>query len=213
MSEVYWIAGAANWDSPGGTDAWLDHSGLKPAWIDEIFWLAQPKFQRILNLPEHARQWPVSGPTAHRLLQLIINDMLCGMNDLVLLAESLAQAISLAVLATPQAVGRYNLLPLGRLQPIRGIHSGDMPTNAAKAMVIDLAAKEVEPESVHLMVNPGSTMEMPAALPSMKKLEVDASDGLIRSLQTLLNALRNQTARAGLYVDGTPEIATLLEVL
>ncbi len=214
MSEVYWIAGAQNWEASQGIDAWLARIGLKPTWIDEIFWLSSPGAPVFSNLPDRSRQWDVTAATAHRLLQLILSDLLCGKNDFVVLVESRGQTISLAALATPQAVGRYNLLPAGRLAALSGLHQGQPAPEIVKAVMANLAEFELEPESVSCLASAnGSGLNLTPNFTQAQLLKLPGDAGLVESILALRDALKNQPAKTGLLFYGESSLATLLEVL
>ncbi len=214
MSEVYWITGAKGWEASQGIDVWLARNGLKPAWINEVFWLSQPGDPVISSLPSRASQWNLVGTAAHRLLQLILSDLLYGRNDLVLLVESLGQTVSLAALATPQAVGRFNLEAAGRLKALGRLHQGQPSHDAVNFLRSNLIEMEVEPESLGcFVITGGSNSNLDAVALPAKVVELPVGSGLIESVLALLDVLKNQPAKTGVLVDGEFSLATLLEVL
>jgi very-short-patch-repair endonuclease len=115
MSEVYWLGGA----DQAGWQAEISRLGVRPAWIEEVHWVgmeAQPGW--LVQAP--AFSWPPLEGLEARLAQDAARLILSAERSLVLLAAPGGAAL----LASPRAVGRLNLVPAVRLEAWGALPAG-----------------------------------------------------------------------------------------
>ena len=211
MIEVYWIAGVRNLDDPGGLESWLANAGLKINWIDEIFWLSDSNAPIVPSLPNRASYWSLTGTPSHRLLHLIMSELLLAKNDLVLLVEQPGENFSLAVLGTPRAVGRFNLLPEIRLCAMDQWSVSLALPEIQKKLKSQLAEIDLELSSIGILAHRvDQNIDLNLDLPGVRKIELRPGCGLIDSLVSIITAMKNQSVKTGLFIDGN---ATILEVV
>jgi hypothetical protein len=179
MNEVYWIAGAEMNTLPeqltppsNGQEAdvllgkLLKASGVKPGWVDEIHWYSDPVVD---NLPQElilGEEFPCDIPTFgwaaqkgldYYLFHSIVRAILAGDNHLVCFGQKEGSNISAMLLASPTAVGRYNLIPQGCLA-IRLVFPANLSQKSKVFMQIlrdRLTKNEIDPEKVTYLAMPG----------------------------------------------------------
>ncbi|HZU87295.1 MAG TPA: DUF559 domain-containing protein [Anaerolineaceae bacterium] len=105
MSEVYWLGGAeqAGWEKE------YSRLRIRPAWIDEAHWFGMP--EQSLGSDPTSFSWPALPGLQARLLQDCARMIQAAERSLVLLASPMG----VALLASPRAIGRLNLMPDVRL--------------------------------------------------------------------------------------------------
>lgn len=142
MSEVYVISGGEIPPDAGGLPGWLEQQRIKASWLDEIHWLG---IDSVPGIVFDGRQitWPVTGPAAHRLLHLILGEMLLGKREMSLLVQSAGSRLYGLLLGSPAALGRRNRLPLARLTALTPARSG-VPSSLAALIGAELENNEVE---------------------------------------------------------------------
>ena len=137
MTEVFWVAGADLWYSEESAAHGLTHrmaqeligavlekASARLAWLDQVIWICEGtgalSDAQQARLSEATGQkplvtWPQPGGSPHYLLHAASRSVLAGDCDLVALAQSGQTTGAAALLASPKAVGRYNLLPRARI--------------------------------------------------------------------------------------------------
>lgn len=109
MSEVYWIAGGDAADIP----ALLEGTRVKPERVDQTIWLgkAPPEFNPLGAF----FGWGLAPLLDHYMLQAAGRTILTGGADLIVIGQQVGQGFAVALLASPVAVGKFNILPRARL--------------------------------------------------------------------------------------------------
>lgn len=133
MSEAWWLAGSlcAPSDLQMTIPVILQKSGVPRSAIREthIFGPVDPA-----PTGESIFQWNVDALASHRLLHFIFLSVQNHEPDLLLLLESYNGQAAIALIGSPGAAGRSNLLPLARLQAAQGHgHTDNIPPGNAAA--------------------------------------------------------------------------------
>lgn len=200
MADVFWLGGFSLRDD---FHAGLKSVGLKPEWVQEAHVLGDST-----TLPlTPVYHWPAQAATAHRLLHFTCQALQSADLDLLLLADG-DQA---AALASPRAVGRWNLLPRANLCA-RFSYTADLePPKFLPALAVHLLAAEIDPEQPGCAValEPAEFALAPA-FPAIQWLEPIQS-GPIAQLNRLCAALEERSAALGLFF--SPGLATVIERL
>jgi len=114
MSDIFWINGFELNESRPPLQDGLEKAGVRPVMIEVVHSIMNPadqlfdhpwdKFQAVFR-------WLPQAMLGDLLLQDACRALLIREYNLVLLAEKEDNSIHCALLASPQAVGRYNLMP------------------------------------------------------------------------------------------------------
>jgi hypothetical protein len=114
MSDIFWITGFEIKGSNPGLRDGLESAGIHPAWIEVVHSIMDPADQR-MDAPwsefQAIYRWSRQVLLCDFLLQDACRALLTSEHNLVLLAEKEAGSVHYALLASPQAIGRYNLMP------------------------------------------------------------------------------------------------------
>ena len=138
MTEVYWVAGSTvqfSDDEVHASDAEqrietplisavLKNASARIEWVDQFFWINRDSEN--LNTADHAvfwktikqkplMKWSGQAGLPHYLIHALSRSILAGDCDMAVIAESEQFSGSAALLVSPKAVGRYNLLPRARV--------------------------------------------------------------------------------------------------
>lgn len=130
MSEVYWIAGYEFQSLEVGADCPLNvedeadfyssslkKSGVQADWIRQFHRMSSCSVEETQKLAHKSAffNWQASSGLDHYLLNSIIRAALTDDVDLAAVFQREAQQSGLVLIASPKAVGRYNLLPAARI--------------------------------------------------------------------------------------------------
>ena len=122
MPETYWLGGCAcpPGDLAAALPGLLARAGLRLGQVPELHLMGSAPAGLSLpaSLPVYA--WPASPMEEHRLLHLMIQSVQAGQPEMVLLLEVLNGRAAAALLGSPAAAGRRNLLPLACLRIAEG---------------------------------------------------------------------------------------------
>jgi hypothetical protein len=213
MSEVYWITGGEIKLPGDNISEELVAAGIRPGWIDEVHWISTqesrlPVFTE--NLP--AYRWNVGAITAHRLLHLLLSDLLTNSREIILLGEICASQVCFSLLGSPQAAGRYNLLPRFRLSDQPLMIEGNWDDRLSRWSQ-HLEGLLIEPPSI-AWISAASLSEtvQTGYFPNARLISPAPDAGLLTRLHLLLARLEETRTQAGLLVeeDGMAS-ATLIE--
>ena len=183
MTEVYWIAGTDFRISEEGHTSYAERlSGhsliqtiLKEAaaqmdWVDQWLWMdetpedlnidGQVGFRNTLE-QKPLLKWtgPVGSP--HYLLHAMSRSILVGDCDLAVVAQMEQSAGSAALLASPKAVGRYNLLPRARI--LERWELGCTVKDLAPQVLERIEKAKRDPDAVRLILLPSQAEVPPEA--------------------------------------------------
>lgn len=200
MADVFWLGDFSLRDD---FHAGLRSVGLKAGWVQEAHVLGDST-----ALPLKAvYHWPEQVAPAHRLLHFACQALQSADLDLLLLAGG----DRAAALASPRAVGRWNLLPRANLCA-RFSYAPDLePEKFLPALAVQLLAAEIDPEKPGCAValEPAEFALAPA-FPAIEWLEPTRS-GPVAQLNRLCAALEERSADLGLFL--SPGLATVIERL
>jgi len=212
----------------------FEKSGVPPRRIreihwhggDEEFWLSSLG-QTLGFAPDLARfQWPTVPLLAHSALQNIARSIEDGEADLVLLAQETAGQAVVLLLASPGAVGVYNLSPKARIGQKLALSSA--PNGLLKAACV--ALNKVDRESAEQDAEPPGAVNM-QWLASAKRLDAPSAEeifpgarwvkpgeetppGDLFLLRALVTRLEEEKAQRGLLLSEGPQksgLVTLVE--
>jgi hypothetical protein len=136
MSEVYWVWGGEITGAAEVSGLIQSQAGIRPAWVEELHWLAAP-----LNKSECLGDgfpaslpifyWDMPGMQDHFLLQATGRAVMLEQRSLAVIAVEKQGKLAIVVLASPRAVGRYNLMPHARLVFLPSLQSNEKPDQIA----------------------------------------------------------------------------------
>ncbi len=119
MSETYWLlsTSAPTAELSDALSQAMHRAGIQPQWILERHQIGNISLPEELPTPAACYAWPVQQPAAQRLLNLLISSVQRNDPELLLIIEQLDphQPCTAALLGSPSAAGRRNLLPQARL--------------------------------------------------------------------------------------------------
>ncbi len=244
MSEVYWIGGAAvSWvDAEQATAAGepdemafallnslFKLTGVKGAWIDEVNWMIEAGWHRSARLAlEEAGvresapvfYWPVETLLDHLLLQATARSVLAQDCHLMLFGQQDASGASLALLSSPQPVGRYNLSPRARLEARIALNPPER-ARALPALAQALERRELDPGATTWLaatsdVGMDELRQDQQAFPQGRWLPPPARPqaGAAFRLAQLVEKLEEEQAAQGLLISalpGQPVVATIVQ--
>ncbi len=198
MPDVFWLGEMSL--QPGEFQDGLHELDLRSEWIQEAHQLGD-----LLEIPiQAAYRWPEEPAAAHRLLHFCCQALQTGDLDVLLLAAGETSA----VLASPRAVGRWNLLPRANLSARFSYPPGSPPEDFLPALALQMAAAEIDAEAVGLASAPsGEPFPLAPAFPAAAWLETDAN--LPAGLNRLCAAVEAQSAAFGLLF--SPGLASVVE--
>lgn len=198
MPDVFWLGELPL--RPDGFDAGLRRLGLKIDWVQEVHTLGDA-----LEIPiEAVYRWPGELTAAHRLLHFACQALQTGDLDVLLLAAGETST----VLASPRAVGRWNLLPRANLSARFSYPPGTSPNGFLPALALQMAAAQIDTQAAGLASAPGGKpFALAPAFPAAAWLEADAN--LPAGLNRLCAAVEAQSAAFGLLF--SPGLASVVE--
>ncbi|HWQ04462.1 MAG TPA: hypothetical protein VN452_03825 [Longilinea sp.] len=201
MADVFWLGELSLLASAFSNG--LRSLALKPEWIQEAHVLGQAPELPIKTL----YRWPGDSSAAHRLLHFACQALESGDLDLLLLASGQGAT----VLASPDAVGRWNLLPRASLSACFS-YPPDTPSDQfLSALAYRLATVEIEPAQDGYAAALGEIeFSLAPAFPAVKWLPRQVLD-LTAQLNRVCAALENQPANLGLLFSAG--LATVIERL
>jgi hypothetical protein len=205
MSEVYWVWGGEITTSGELSGLLQAQAGIRPAWIEEMHWLSAFAGQSATAVDGFSAslplfRWEMPGMQDHYLLQSVGRAVMLEHRDLVVIVEEKQAKLSALALASPRAVGRYNLLPHARLifLPSIQIRPGHEPIDSAQTAAGLLEPIQLPLDQVTWLADSG---------------EWDGS-GALGSINELVNSLDINKGSNALLVSPTSfgvALGTLLE--
>jgi hypothetical protein len=227
MSEAYWFGGLhRDWLVPSNDDvdrlfterqqtltSLTGKFGLKPARLNRVDWFTGQMngLYRREALPEGLSTaplsflWPALPLFSHAILQNACAGLILEENSLAALVEENQTSVEAALLGSPAAVGKYNLIPHARMRAhfsagwaVDPLLNGFEPISAA------LEKLDVEPASIAALAFNG-----PFPLEEIKRPEVwretpccpiPSEKSLLPALNWLAETLRDSEGSAGLLI-------------
>lgn len=198
MTAIFWLG---SFPLESGFPEGLRSLGLKIEWVQEAHLLGDAP-----ELPiQPAYRWPVGVSSSHRLLHFACQTLLSGDLEVLLLAGG-GQA---ALLASPKAVGRWNLTPRASLSSRLNYRPDASPDQYLAALALRLMAAEIDPEQAGLAL--ALEQAEPPLAPAFPAVAWMAHDqpNFLAALNHLCAALEERSTGLGLLF--TPGLATVIE--
>ncbi len=196
MSEAYCFASLLMPSTNDPIASLCSSVGLRPQRIDVLHRLDAPDTQADPGLPVF--DWPAAPLLDHFVLQQVCAALADGKMELAVICQFGGDQAAAVLLGGPAAVGRYNLPPEARLQPLTPL-SGESGL-ASRAAAAALGALPEDGRITHLAGD--LTADVLPLLEAAQAL--DEKRGVLFQLQALLAAradwslLASHTAGAGL---------------
>ena len=180
--------------------------GVRPAWVDELHLIEQAPSEDASSLGLSLFHWAPAPLLDHFLLHALWRAQMSRTGDLAGLASQIESELCLAVLISPQAVGRWNLFPRARLSACLQFP----PSASADQIVEKLAASGCEPETLALASTDGELAGqiLGQAFPAAASLAEQGSAAA--RLNALAAALEEKQAAGGLLLSSAPGSPLLL---
>jgi|GEM_PF-1263135 len=204
-------------------------AGLQPQRLQEIHWCGGDPDYWLTSLihqvgfsAEIARfQWPVAPLISHFVLQNAARSIETGARDLILLSQVSGERVTALLLASPAAVGRYNLAPRARIAACFSIGLDSKQRAGSPEAFLETARSVIEKSGedladVHLL----AAERLPAnkavnkGFPSASWLNSSVRGGDYALLHALVSRLEEEKQRFGLLLSTGPQstgLATLVE--
>lgn len=231
MEEVYWIAGSELHYPPEEmtpemhvqkgalvAESALAAARIRPVWVDEVHWLSDldlPGVPRAalteagLSAEKPLLEWGSIPILDHMLLQSAALAILAEDNHLVFLGRQVGCATSALLLASPTAVGRYNLNPVARLLGRLTLRIN--PKDSAetlKTIFRQLERKELDPSRISwIALSEGLSSWDTSPLPGVSLISVAACCpvGAFYQANTLIRTLAETGSACGLLISASQD--------
>lgn len=213
LNEVYWIKGFHAEVSGEAFGRLMQMAGAREEWLDAVYWRADA-LGGMCPCPVPLFEWGAGPLSDHHLLQAAAWAILSGERHLLAVGTG---DNHFALLASPQAVGRYNLMPEVRLTARCGGLADsrlELGVNIQRA----LQACSYAPEDIAVLGAQGFSTrgDFAAAFVNARTSAPASQNGLgaVGALNALAQDLMSHKTRLGLLVGARlPGIylATLLE--
>jgi hypothetical protein len=198
FNEVYWIAGGENDDLP----ALLAQAHVKPAWVDQTIWLGSAPSD--FTPPGAFFAWAQAPLLDHYLLHAAGRTILTGGADLIVFGQQMGKGWAVALLASPMAVGRYNIMPAARLAAFFTLTAG------CGELTDKIIAAGFDPAKLRVLAVDGQ--DDPIILPGVKRLALPRGYGscAVRGLNRLALRKKGAGVLLGRHTD-SPALAVVVE--
>jgi hypothetical protein len=199
MADVYWLGQLSTQAGAFFND--LRSLGVKPEWIQEAHLLGETP-----DLPFNSLyRWPGEPTAAHRLLHFACQALESGDLDLLLLASGQIATL----LASPDAVGRWNLLPRASLSACFSYPPEIPPVQFLAALAYRLTTVEIDPaQDGYAATLDGMDFLLGPTFPAVQWLPHQDLD-LTAQLNRICETLENNPAKLGLLFSAG--LATVIE--
>ena len=212
MSDIFWVLGSDLGESQPSLAEVIAAAGILPSWIEIAHLIAETPDQAreiapgIFPITYHwSREDAQPGFIFHDVLRLL----LIREKNLALLAEKDQAAVHFVLLASPQALGRYNLMPHAHVTAW-----WTLPPLALSALPQKLDKSGFDPELVKWVIGEnGLGQQAITTFPAARPIE-QVPDSIIGKLNCLIHQLDQTKSSHGLLLTGsagTPLLATLVE--
>ncbi len=212
MSDIFWIMGTDLDEKQSSLLERMAAGGVMPTWVEiahliadspqEAGEIAAGKFPITYHW---SRQMAQPGFILHDVLRLL----LIREKNMALLADKDPSGVHFAILASPQAVGRYNLMPHAHVTAW-----WTLPPLAVNALPQKLDKSGFDPELVKWVTGDFGLGEKAVEIfPSARPLEQPPAS-IISKLNCLIHQLDQTRSSHGLLLTGSaddPLLATLIE--
>lgn len=114
MADIFWITGnELKGEEPNLTEI-LASVGVRPHWVEVVHAIDDPSLAQAgakWSAFQSVFRWPGQPMLCDFLLHDVCRSLMIREHNLIMLAESENGCMDYTLLASPQAVGRYNLMP------------------------------------------------------------------------------------------------------
>ncbi len=212
MSDIFWVMGSDLSESQATLPEVLAAGGVLPSWV-EIAHVISDDENGLAKIA--AVSFPITyhwsrgsaqpGFIFHDVLRLL----LIREKNLALLAEKDQASLHFVLLASPQAVGRYNLMPHAHITAW-----WTLPPLAISALPQKLDKSGFDPEQVKWVTGEnGLGQKAIETFPAARPVE-GVPESIIGKLNCLIHQLDRTRSSHGLLLSGSPSaplLATLIE--
>ncbi len=212
MSDIFWVKGADLSEGHPPLQDVLAASGILSNWIEIVHLIAEsPDVARAIapGIFPITYHWSCGGAEPGFILHDVLRLLLIREKNLALLAENERAVVHYALLASPQAVGRYNLMPHAHVTAW-----WTLPSLALTALPQKLDKSGFDPALVKWIAGENGLAEQAiATFPEARPLE-QPPESIIGKLNCLIRQLDLSRSSHGLLLTGsadTPLLATLVE--
>lgn len=207
----------------------FNRAGLQPQRLQEIHWCGGDPDYWLTSLIEQvgfsvdiARfQWPVAPLISHFVMQNAARSIETGARDLILLSQVSGDRVAALLLASPAAVGRYNLAPRARIAACFSIGLDSKQRAGSPEAFLESGRSVIEKNGedlaeVHLLAaeRPPSNKAVGEVFPSASWLNPSVRGGDYALLDALVSRLEEEKQHFGLLLSTGPQntgLATLVE--
>lgn len=212
MSDIFWITGSDLSESLPTLAAALNQARILPGWV-EVAHLAADNLEEAREIAAGAFPitflWPRHAGQSGFVLHDVCRSLLIREQNLALMAEKDQNAVHFALLASPQALGRFNLMPHAHIAAW-----WTLPPSALSVLPQKLEKSGFDPELVRWISGEGG-LGQNAILPFPAAQAVEEGpDSLLGKLNFLIRRLDETKCSHGLLLSGlagAPLLATLVE--
>ena len=212
MEDIFWITGSSIDNSEALLAEALNSAGVQPAWIDGMHWISdqnsQPAAQSNGRFPL-IFHWPQQCLPVDFLLHDACRALSLREQNLVLIAEEEGSRLHYAVLSSPQAVGRFNLMPKAHIAAW-----WTLPLASMKTLPNKLEKSGFDQGCVRWMAGEAGLLEQAqGAFPDSRPVGGD-SVSTIGRLNSIIRRLDEEKCSHGLLLsspENGPLLATLVE--
>ena len=212
MSDIFWITGSDLSESQPTLAAAINQVGVLPSWV-EVAHLIADQVEQAREIASGAFPitflWPRHASQSGFILHDVCRSLLIREQNLTLLAEKDQDAAHFVLLASPQALGRYNLMPHAHIAAW-----WTLPPMALSALPQKLDKSGFDPELVRWIIGEGGLGQNAiVTFPAAQAVE-KGPESLLGKLNLLIQRLDETKCSHGLLLSGsagTPLLATLVE--
>jgi hypothetical protein len=212
MSDIFWVMGSDLLENQPSLPEVLAAGGILPNWVEIAHVITEsPAEARAItaNIFPISYHWPRGSAQPGFIFHDVLRLLLIREKNLALMAEKDQAAVHFALLASPQAVGRYNLMPHAHVTAW-----WTLPPLAITALPQKLDKSGFDPELVKWVAGENGLWEQAiATFPDAQPLE-QPPKSIIGKLNCLIHQLDRSRSSHGLLLTGSadsPLLATLIE--
>ncbi len=212
MSDIFWVMGSDLSEGHPTLTETLAGGGILPGWVEIAHLIAEKTDEAGEIAPGTfpiTYLWPFEAARTGFIFHDVLRLLLIREKNLALLAEKDQAVVHFVLLASPQAVGRYNLMPHAH---VTGWWT--LPPLAMAALPQKLDKSGFDPELVRWVIGENGLGEKAIeSFPGARTID-GAPESIIGKLNCLIHKLDQTRSSHGLLLTGSPGaplLATLIE--
>ena len=194
-------------------NAWLKTRHFQPRWIDEVIYIEETGSELEVdltgiepNVPEF--HWTWSQTNEQLIFQAACREIAVDDRNLILLLSSQAQQTTVVLLASPAAVGMYNLMPMAYVEDLIGLRISSGQAEVFKALEAALLKRQRKPVQLKqlLLVSENGKRPVKAETPFASAGWVKSQNpaaGALTACHELIGTLVQKLQTNGLAVELT----------